>query len=156
MVAGLLLGLGIWMPAQAAVTFSCQVTATPIAFGAYNPLNAGGTAATGSWSVICNATGSGSATVSGTLSLSTGDSGNYASRRMMSGANTLLYNIYLTPAYAQIIGNGSAGTYSPSASGTVAAGQAYQVTGAFYGLIAAAQDVAPGIYSDSIVVTVTY
>jgi spore coat protein U-like protein len=152
--ACLLLGSGT--TPHAAVTFGCQVSATAITFGTYNPLNAGGTVAAGSWAVICNATGPGSATVAGTLSLSTGYSGNYAARYMLSGANRLYYNIYLTPGYAQIIGNGSAGTYAPTATGTVTAGHAYQVSGTMYGLVPAAQDVAPGSYVDSIVVTVTY
>jgi len=144
------------LTAHAAVTFGCQVSASAITFGAYNPLNASGTAAAGSWTVICNATGAGSATVAGTLTLSTGYSGNYASRYMVSGSGKLYYNIYLTPGYAQIIGNGTAGTYAPSATGTVTAGQAYQVTGTMYGLVPASQDVAPGSYADSIIVTVTY
>jgi spore coat protein U-like protein len=107
-------------------------------------------------SVTCNAIGSGSATVSGTLTMSTGLSGTYAARSMKSGANSLHYNIYLTPSYTQAIGDGSAGTYAPSESGTVTAGQQYQVTGNMYGFMPASQDVPAGNYSDSIFVTVTY
>ena len=154
--AALCLLLAMQTVAQAAVSFSCTVSATSIAFGIYNPLSSSGDAAVGSWTVTCNAIGSGSATVAGTLTLSTGYSGRYASRYMKSGTNTLLYNIYLTPSYAQIIGDGSAGTYAPSDSGTVTAGQVYQVTGNMYGFMPAAQDVAPGTYTDAIVVTVTY
>jgi spore coat protein U-like protein len=142
--------------AQAAVTFTCVVSATGIAFGNYNPLSSNGATAVGSWTVTCNAVGSGSATVAGTLSLSTGLSGSYAARTMKFGSNSLRYNIYLTPGYTQIIGDGSAGTYSPSDSGTVTAGQIYQVTGNMYGLMPASQDVPAGAYTDSIVVTVAY
>lgn len=142
--------------ARAAVVFLCSVSANGINFGLYNPLNAASTTAAGSWSVNCTASGTGSGTVSGTLSLSAGSSGTYSSRRMKSGTNTLSYNIYLTPAYAQILGDGTAGTYAPSDSGTVVAGQQYQVTGTMYGLMPALQDVAPGAYVDSIIVTVTY
>ena len=143
-------------PAESAVTFTCAVSAVGIAFGLYNPLSTSGDAAVGSWTVTCNAVGNGSATVAGTLTLSTGFSGKYSARSMKSGANSLLYNIYLTPAYTQIIGDGSAGTYAPSDSGTVTACQIYQVTGNMYGLIAPSQDVPPGSYSDALVVTVTY
>jgi spore coat protein U-like protein len=142
--------------AQAAVTFTCSVSATGIAFGSYNPLNSVGDSAVGSWTVICTAIGSGSATVAGTLTLSTGLSGSYAARTMKSGTNALQYNIYLTPSHTQVIGDGSAGTYAPSDSGTVTAGQVYQVTGNMYGYLPPSQDVAPGSYSDTIVVTVTY
>ncbi len=142
--------------AQAAVSFTCTVAASGIAFGTYNPLSTTGTSAVGSWTVTCNAIGSGSATVAGTLTLSTGSSGSYANRTMKSGTNSLRYNIYLTPSYAQIIGDGSAGTYAPSDSGTVTAGQVYQVAGNMYGYMPPSQDVAPGGYADSIIVTVTY
>jgi spore coat protein U-like protein len=142
--------------AQGAVTFTCTVSATGIAFGNYNPLSPGGDSAAGSWTVTCNAVGSGSATVAGTLTLSTGSSGSYAARTMKSGANILQYNIYLTPSYTQVIGDGSAGTYALSDSGTVTAGQVYQVVGSMYGFLPPSQDVAAGSYSDMIVVTVTY
>jgi spore coat protein U-like protein len=142
--------------ARAAVTFTCTVSATAIAFGNYNPLSPTGDSAVGSWTVTCNAIGSGTATVAGTLTLSTGFSGSYAARTMKFGTNALRYNIYLTPAYAQVIGDGSAGTYAPSDSGTVTAGQVYQVTGNMYGLMPPLQDVPAGSYVDAIVVTVTY
>jgi spore coat protein U-like protein len=142
--------------AEAAVTFTCTVSATGIAFGNYDPLSASGNAAVGSWTVICNAIGNGSATVAGTLTLSTGFSGSYAARAMKFGTNSLLYNIYLTPSHTQIIGDGTAGSYAPSDSGTVTAGQVYQVNGSMYGFMPALQDVPAGSYTDSIVVTVTY
>lgn len=148
--------LAVGAAAHAAVSFTCSVSAIGINFGIYNPLSTSGDAATGSWTVTCNATGNGSATVAGTLTVSTGSSGRYSSRSMTSGANVLSYNIYLTPAYAQIIGDGTQGTYAPSDSGTVTAGQVYQVVGYMYGLVPAGQDVAPGSYSDTLVVTVTY
>jgi spore coat protein U-like protein len=142
--------------AQAAVTFTCTVSASGIAFGNYNPLTPTGDSAAGSWSVTCNAIGSGSATVAGTLTLSTGSSGTYAARTMKSGTQALQYNIYLTPSHTQVIGDGSAGTFALSDSGTVTAGQVYQITGSMYGFMPPSQDVPAGSYSDSIVVTVTY
>jgi spore coat protein U-like protein len=143
-------------PAAAVVMFTCTVSASPLAFGIYPAYSAATVTATGTFTVTCTATGSGSATVTGTLSLSTGSSGQYATRTMRAGTGVLDYNIYVTPAYAQIFGDGTAGTYELSESGTVTAGQVYQVEGAFYGLIPARQDVAPGSYVDTIVMTVTY
>jgi spore coat protein U-like protein len=142
--------------ARAAVSFTCTVSATGISFGTYNPLSPGGDSAAGSWSVTCNAVGSGSATVAGTLSLSTGSSGSYAARTMRFGTNALQYNIYVTPTHTQVIGDGSAGTFALSDSGTVTAGQIYQITGTMYGFMPPSQDVAAGSYSDLIVVTVAY
>jgi spore coat protein U-like protein len=141
---------------QAAVTFACTVTATGVNFGVYNPLSTTADTATGTYLVTCTASGNGSATVSGTLSLSSGLSGKFATRTLVSGANILNYNIYMTPTYQQILGDGTAGTYQESASGTVTSGQVYQVGGSFYGQIPAGQEVPPGGYSDTIVVTVAY
>ena len=145
-----------WQPACAALTFSCTVAASALSFGVYPANSAGSVAATGTFTVTCTATGSGSATVSGTLSLSTGSSGKFATRTMLAGTSALDYNIYVSPAYSQIFGDGTAGTYQLSESGTVTAGQVYQVGGALYGLIPARQDVAPGSYVDTIVMTVVY
>ena len=142
--------------AQAAVTFTCTVNATGVAFGTYNPLSAVGDSAVGSWTVTCNALGSGSATVAGTLTLSTGSSGSYAARTMKSGTHALQYNIYASASHTQVIGDGSAGTFALSDSGTVTAGQVYQITGSMYGFVPPSQDVPAGSYADSVVVTVTY
>jgi spore coat protein U-like protein len=152
--------LGLLVPvgqsASAAVTFSCTVSASALAFGVYPANSATADTATGTFAVTCTATGSGSATVSGTLSLSTGSSGQFATRTMKAGTSVLDYNIYVTPAYSQIFGDGTAGTYQLSESGTITAGQVYQVGGSYYGLIPARQDVAPGSYLDTIVMTVVY
>jgi len=150
------LPLAAWQPASAAVTFSCTVAAGSLAFGVYPANSAAQVTATGTFTVTCTATGSGSATVSGTLSLSTGSSGQFATRTMRAGTGVLDYNIYTSPAYSQIFGDGTAGTYELSETGTVTAGQVYQVGGALYGLIPARQDVAPGSYVDTIVMTVVY
>ena len=47
----LCLALGFSMPARAAVSFSCTVSATGINFGIYNPLSTTGDSAAGSWTV---------------------------------------------------------------------------------------------------------
>jgi spore coat protein U-like protein len=142
--------------ARAAVTFTCTVGATGVAFGTYNPLSPVGDSAVGSWTVTCNALGSGSATVAGTLTLSAGSSGSYAARTMKSGTHALQYNIYASAGHSQVIGDGSAGTFALSDSGTVTAGQVYQITGSMYGFMPPSQDIAAGSYTDTIVVTVTY
>jgi spore coat protein U-like protein len=150
------LTLAAWQSASAAVTFSCTVAASALAFGIYPANSTAPLAATGTFTVTCTATGTGSATVSGTLSLSTGSSGQFATRTLLAGTGVLDYNIYVSPAYSQIFGDGTAGTYQLSETGTVTAGQIYQVGGALYGLIPARQDVAPGSYVDTIVMTVVY
>jgi spore coat protein U-like protein len=155
-LVGLALLLGGWQTGAAAVSFSCTVSASALAFGLYPANSATPVTSSGTFMVTCTATGSGSATVSGTLSLSTGSSGSFATRTLRAGSSVLDYNIYVTPAYSQIFGDGTAGTYQLSESGTVTSGQVYQVGGALYGLIPARQDVAPGSYLDTIVMTVVY
>jgi len=156
LLLGLVCILAATTNARAALVFNCTVSTTGISFGTYNPLNSAGNSSTGSWAVTCTATGSGSGTVTGTLSVSTGASDSYATRYMHAGADKLAYNVYLDPGHSEILGNGSGGSYAPTESGTVTAGQIYQVSGALYGFMPASQNVAPGSYADTLVVTVTY
>jgi len=158
---GILLALGLLLAvspaARAAVTVNCTVSAGGIAFGIYNPLSGIGDASTGSLLVTCTGTGTGSTLVTVDLSLSTGISGNYGTRTMLSGANVLDYNIYWNAAHTQIMGNGTGGSFSGQAGPfTVTAGGNVQVTGTMYGYVPPSQDVAPGGYTDVITVTVTY
>jgi spore coat protein U-like protein len=158
LAAGLLvLGLACAPLAPAATTVNCTVSTTGIAFGIYNPLNAVADASTGTIKVLCSGSGTGSANVTLSVTLSTGLSGSYATRKMFSGANALNYNIYWSTAYNQIIGDGTGGSFAGTAGPfAVPAGGSNTATGTFYGLLPASQDVAPGAYSDVITVTVTY
>jgi spore coat protein U-like protein len=143
--------------AQAATTVNCTASASGIAFGIYNPLSAVADASTGTIKVTCNGSGTGSVNVTLAVTLSTGLSGSYATRKMFSGANSLNYNIYWSTAYNQIVGDGTGGSFAGTAGPfTVLAGGSNTATGTFYGLIPASQDVVPGAYSDVITVTVTY
>jgi spore coat protein U-like protein len=142
---------------RAATTVNCTVSASGIAFGVYNPLSAVANASTGILQVTCNGSGNGKTKITLNVTLSSGLSGSYATRKMFSGVNTLNYNIFWSTAYNQIIGDGSGGSVAGSVGPfRVAAGGSNVVTETFYGLIPASQDVAPGSYSDVITVTVTY
>jgi spore coat protein U-like protein len=142
---------------RAATTVSCTVTAGSIAFGIYNPLTSTSDASSGTLRIDCSGKGTGSAQVTANLTLSAGLSTSYATRKMFSGVNSLNYNIYWSTAYSQIMGDGTGGSFGGSAGPfTVPAGGTNSATGTMYGLIPALQDVAPGSYLDTIVVTVTY
>jgi spore coat protein U-like protein len=144
-------------PAQAATTVNCTASASGIAFGIYNPLSALADASTGTLKITCNGSGTGSANVTVNVTLSSGLSGSYATRKMFSGANALDYNIYWSTAYNQIVGDGTGGSFAGSAGPfVVTAGGSNFATGTLYGRIPASQDVAPGVYSDIITLTVTY
>jgi spore coat protein U-like protein len=76
---------------------------------------------------------------------------------MVSGSNALDYNIYLTPGYAQVFGNGTGGSYTISEGPfTISAGQGGSGSGTMYGYIPPLQNAVPGAYTDVITVTVTY
>ncbi len=141
--------------ARAAVT--CTVSATGPAFGIYNPLTATPTLANGQVSASCTLTGTTTTTVSLVSSYSTGSSGTYASRTMLSGASTLAYNLYFDAAFSQVRGDGTGGSQTGGASFTLTRTAPTQsTTSVIYGRIPALQDVAPGSYLDTIVFTVTY
>jgi len=143
--------------AHAVTTVNCTASAGGIAFGIYNPLSAVANASTGNLKITCNGSGTGSANVTVNVSLSTGLSGSYATRKMFSGVHTLNYNIFWSTAYNQIIGDGSGGSFAGSAGPfVVPAGGSNLATGTLYGRIPASQDVTPGSYSDVVTVTVTY
>ncbi len=153
----LLIGLLFGSRAQAAATANCTVMASPVAFGVYNPLSTVGTASTGTLKIVCTASGSGTITVTVEATFSTGLSGNYATRTMLSGSNTLNYNIYWDTAHTQIMGNGTGGSYSGYAGPiTIIAGNFAQVNGTMYGYIPPLQDAVPGAYTDVLTLTITY
>jgi spore coat protein U-like protein len=140
---------------DAAVT--CTVSATGPVFGIYNPLSASPTEANGLVTATCTLLSGGATTVSLVSSYSTGSSGTYSTRTLLSGASVLNYNLYYDAAYTQIRGNGTGGSVTGSASLTLTpANPTAQADGVIYGRIPAGQDVSPGSYLDSIVVTITY
>jgi spore coat protein U-like protein len=156
-LAAFLLGLAWANQAPAATTVNCTASTSGIVFGIYNPLNPVADASTGTLRILCSGSGTGSANVTLSVTLSAGLSGSFATRKMFSGANTLNYNIYWSTAYNQIVGDGTGGSFAGTAGPfVVLAGGSNTATGTFYGLIPASQDVAPGAYSDVITVTVTY
>src|ERR1700732_4043679 len=114
---------------RAATTVNCTVSAGGIAFGIYNPLSAVANASTGTLQVTCNGSGSGGGNGNGNgktkislnVTLSSGLSGSYATRKMFSGVNTLNYNIFWSTAYNQIMGDGTGGSFSGSAGPFVVA-----------------------------------
>jgi len=150
-VFGLILLLAM-SSADAATTQSCTVSNSSINFGVYDPLdpisddnNAGGV------QISCKVTGSGTAVVDVALGAS---AGTLAQRRLVNGSNFLNYNIYTDPSYTIIWGDNTAGTsiQSVNLSKTL---ETWSWT--LYGRIPAGQlSAAPGTYTDTVQVTVTF
>lgn len=129
---------------------SCSVSATSVSFGNYNPAATAATTSTGTVTVTCTITTADTITIA----LSTGSSGSYTPRTMLSGTNTLAYNLYLDTAHTEIWGNGMSGTSEDSFTLPAGAGGGSLAT--VHGEIPAQQNPFPGTYSDTITVTVTY
>lgn len=131
---------------------SCSVTATGVSFGNYIAVNTASTDSTGSVRVRCTlfiALGG-----SFTVDLSPGSSGNYAQRTLRNGPSILTYNLYTDAARTQILGDGSGSSSRITHNFTGLLGIDQTVT--VYGRIRAGQNVPAGIYTDTIIVTVTY
>jgi spore coat protein U-like protein len=133
---------------------SCNVSATAVNFGTYNPLSGSPNDATGTITVSCQVSLIG-LFVSWTIALNSGSSGNYGARQMRSGANSLSYNLYTSAARSSVWGDGTGGTTVVSANPFLIVGS-NNVNYSVYGRISAGQDQAAGTYTDVITVTVTY
>ena len=134
----------------------CSVQTTNVAFGNYSPLAYGNTDSTGSVKVTCG--GVASLLLPFKVDISAGSSGNAAARTLRNGAYALSYNLYADPAYTTILGDGSGATQA------IVGGFVLDLLGLsptqnfwIYGRLPGRQlTAAPGIYADTINVTLTY
>jgi spore coat protein U-like protein len=128
------------------------VAATAVAFGLYSPGAASGATSNGTVTVACT-TPVGATLPDFTIALSAGTTGQFAPRRLTFGGATLNYNIYTSPSFVTVWGDGSGATLTqPYASGAALASTTFTA----YGLVPPHQFVAAGMYTDAITVTVTY
>ena len=141
-------------PTSFALLQSCSVSASAVSFGPYDPSSSQAKTATGTVTVSCSVTLVG-LFASWTLSLSPGSSATYTNRSLVNGASTLQYNLYTTPSYSTVWGNGSGATGVVSDNALLIVGNNTN-TYTVYGRIPPLQDVRKGNYSDSIVVTINY
>ena len=154
LIAALVAGCSMMPIAAHAALQDCDVSATPVAFGAYDPLVASPKQSVGTISVNCTVTLV-ALLVTWDIRLSTGSSGSFANRRMMNGASPLNYNLYRDADYGAIWGDGTAGTSYLSEITLFAVGTTSQ-SFSVYGRIPVAQDRPAGAYSDTIVVTLNF
>lgn len=133
---------------QAVINASCNVAATTLNFGTYDPTS--GTALTGSSTVNVFCTSGTPYTAA--LSVGTGG-GSFTTRTVASGGNTLNYNLYRDSARSQVWGDGTGSTFTVSGTGSgVLTANPLTV----YGQMPTAQDEPPGTYTSTITVTVTF
>ncbi len=140
----LCLGLFGWaLPAAA----SCSVSATNLAFGDYDSLGGLPVDSVGSVTVSCILS------LGYNIELSQGGAGSFDPRTLISGANTLDYNLFTDATYLTIWGDGSASTAVVSGSVGLLL---LPVVHTVYGRIPGGQNVAAGSYADTITVTVVF
>jgi spore coat protein U-like protein len=149
------LALLTWSHARA---LDCFVSVTGVAFGTYDPLVTTATTSTGNVQVRCVHLGGGAVRANYTVDLSQGSSNSYAQRTLRSGTSVLNYNLFNGATYTQIWGNGTGGSVRVAYSLLVNPGNfAVNVMDhPIYGRIPAQQAVDTGMYSDTILVTMTF
>lgn len=129
----------------------CNITSTPLSFGAYDTLDPAATQSTTSFSVDCKTPPKIAATV--TIILSSGNSGNFAQRYMTSsGGAMLFYNLYADASHSKVFGDGSGGSHT--ATQVVDKFTPWTLT--LYGQVPALQLVPAGLYSDTLTATILW
>ncbi|MGE5469558.1 MAG: spore coat U domain-containing protein [Bacteroidota bacterium] len=132
---------------------SCSASATSTSFGNYNSLAPVALDGVGNVRVTCGNLVN--IFVSYSISLSAGSAGSFAGRRLVNGAQQLNYNLFTDAARSSVWGDGTAGTSTVS-DGYLLLLLSDQRNYPVYGRIPAGQNIPPGIYSDTIQVTVNY
>ena len=147
-VAGLVSALCLIAP-MTADAIGCRVSVLPFAFGNYSPGDVAPLDVTGNIDVRCTGTeGSFVAT------LSTGTSGSFAERHMLSGPSVMRYNFYINPARTIVWGDGTGGSQSVIRTKPRPGRQDFALP--VYGRIPPGQSVSSGAYSDDIIVTIAF
>ncbi len=144
---------------KALAAFSCNLSILPLNFGNFNPYNYTNLDVTTPMSVICTRiTPGGGNTVRYTVTFSTGQSLNVNNRTMRRNGNNLLYNIYATNAYNQVLGlNSTTSTRVLTGRLRMNANQSRTANYVIYGRIPVQPLVQNGSpYTDSITVTLSW
>ena len=131
---------------------TCSVAANPLLFGTYYPGNGGLNAST-TLLVRC------SRGAAFTVAMDAGAGGGTLAQRLMAqGAAHLQYNLYTSAARTTVWGDGSVSSAVVAGSGKgLASGEA--ITETVYGSLpdsAANQRLPPGLYTDTVLVTISY
>jgi spore coat protein U domain-containing protein, fimbrial subunit CupE1/2/3/6 len=131
----------------------CTVSTSGVAFGAYNPLPGASADTNGTIAVTCSGTAGDTAAYTITI---TAGLGSFSARKMLAGTDALTYNMYKDSACTQVWGDGSGGTSITSDSVTLTS-SSLTSNYVVYSRIAGGQRTAKAnVYSDSLLVTVTY
>lgn len=121
---------------------SCDIDPQGVSFGAYDPTDGDDLDGVGNIGIDCDAV------VSFTISLSAG-AGSFSSRTMTGGGDPLAYNLFTSAQRIVVWGDDTGGTATVSAT-------AQNADIPVHGTVTARQNVSPGAYGDTLIITVTY
>ena len=145
---------GALATANAAAAAGCSIAATSLLFGPYDTLSLVALDSVGTLTVSCS--GSPGEAVSYRIGVSAGGSGSAAARRLRGpGSWTLDYNLFTNGARTLVWGDGAAGSLSVGDTLSLTGG-AQQRSHPVYGRIFPRQNVGPGAYTDTLVVTLEF
>jgi len=137
--------------AQAAAV--CTVSTSGVAFGSFDPLPGQSADTNGTISVTCTGTAGDSASYTITI---TSGVGSYVARQMAAGTDDLTYNLYIDSGCTQVWGDGTGGTSAVNDSMTLSS-TSNTKNYVVHSRIASGQKAAKAhLYSDSLLVTITY
>jgi spore coat protein U-like protein len=155
------LAAALLLPVPYSRAANCGITSPGLDFGNYDPVTAHAAApmdASSSLTVTCTKTQPGAERVDYVVSVSAGNSGSFAARRMLGGAEWLLYNLYTTGQFNTVLGDGSQGSAVFSGRFTLNNPQPTQsASHTYFGRIPGGQNPAGGTaYTDILTLTVTF
>ena len=134
----------------ATVLSACAVTGGVLPFGSVDPVTAPGAVnASATLSVQC--TNTTPYTVALDAGLNAGGAANFSARRLSNGTSTLGYQLYSDSARSIVWGDGTASSATVQGTGS---GSAQTLT--VYGRIPALGGAAPGAYTDTVTILVTF
>lgn len=140
-------------PEVLALGASCGVTSPTLNFGSYNPVS--GAPATTSATITVSCTAALALSVPFTVTLSAGNSGSTANRSMSGSSASLPYNVFTNGSYTTVWDNTTGVSGSISLLGVLGLFSGSSDLTAF-GRILASQAVPAGVYTDTLVITVSY
>jgi spore coat protein U-like protein len=137
------------MQVTASVLAKCTISAQPLAFGNYDPVQANFTAPLDAQTSVTVACTKGTAM---NIAMDRGQAANGQSRNMSAGSGrSLAYEVYKDPSRTQVWGDSGGGLLN---GGLAPSREPRQFT--VYGRVIGGQDIYEGSYQDTVVVTVNF
>jgi len=134
-------------PARAA----CTISTVGVAFGAYNSLAATPDDGTGTVEAACHPSDQ-----SPIVEFGSGQSGTALARRMSGGTDMLDYNLYTDVNRTIVWGDGTSGSTAVTLTDGIVTSGTRRFSRTIYGRIPAGQQVGEGVYTDTLMVTITF